>query len=204
MLNLGFLASHNGSNMQAVVRSCEEGRLGAIPRIVISNNKQSGALQFAQLHAIPCLHLSSASHKDPATLDKAILDALQENKVDLVLLVGYMKLLGPLTIAAYQGRILNIHPALLPKHGGQGMYGIRVHESVIAAAESETGVTIHHVNEQYDRGEIIAQCTVPVVPTDTPQVLAARVLQREHTFLVETLQAIVAGKIKLTHINQTD
>jgi phosphoribosylglycinamide formyltransferase-1 len=197
MLNLGFLASHNGSLMQAVVRACEEKRLAATPCLVIGNNQPSGALQFAIQKGIPWRHLSLATHKDAQALDKAILEALQINGVELVLLVGYMKLLGPRTIAAYPRHILNIHPALLPKFGGQGMYGIRVHEAVLAAGEKETGVTIHHVNERYDEGNIIAQCKLPVMPDDTPQTLAARVLQREHSFIVETLQDIIAGKIKL-------
>jgi len=192
MVSLGFLASHNGSLMQAVVRACEEKRLEAKPGIVISNNKNSGALQFAAQKGIPLAHLSSVTHKDAGALDEAILEALQSHNVELVLLVGYMKLLGPRTITAYPKRIFNIHPALLPKYGGQGMYGIRVHEAVIAAGERETGITIHHVNEHYDEGNMIAQCKVPVSPDDTPQTLAARVLQREHLFIVETLQNIIA------------
>ncbi len=197
MLNLGFLASYNGSNMQSIVRACEQGDLQATPRIVISNNKDSIALRFAAEHKIIAKHLSSATHKDPDSLDRAILQALQENKVDLVLLVGYMKLIGPKIIAAYKNRILNIHPALLPKYGGQGMYGIRIHEAVIAAKERETGVTIHHANEHYDEGQIVSQCTVPVLEGDTPQILAARVLQQEHTFIVETLKDIVSNRIIL-------
>jgi phosphoribosylglycinamide formyltransferase 1 len=197
MLNIGFLASHNGSNMQAIVRACEQGELLARPRIVISNNKESMALQFAAEHKIIARHLSSLTHKDPDALDRAILQALQEAKVELVFLVGYMKLMGPHTIAAYKNRILNIHPALLPKYGGKGMYGIHVHEAVIANREKETGVTIHHADEQYDQGQIVAQCTVPILEDDTPQILAARVLKQEHTFIVETLKAIVSNKIVL-------
>lgn len=197
MLNIGFLASHNGSNMQAVVSACQQGELQARPAIVISNNKQSFALQFAQEHNIPTRHLSSATHKEPDLLDQAILQALQEYEVDLVLLVGYMKLIGPRTVSAYHNHILNIHPALLPKYGGKGMYGIHVHEAVIAAGDRETGVTIHHANEVYDKGQIIAQTTVPVLPGDTAQILASRVLKQEHIFLVETLKNIVSGKITL-------
>ena len=197
MLKLGFLASHNGTIMQAVVRACAEGKLQAVPAVVISNNKHSGALQFAQSQGIPTRHLSSATERDTGALDRAILATLQEHAVDLVLLVGYMKLLGPQTLAAYQGRILNIHPALLPKYGGKGMYGMHVHEAVIAAGDKETGITIHHANEHYDQGQIVAQCTVPVLPGDTPQVLADRVKEREYSFIVETLQQITAGQILL-------
>ncbi len=197
MLNLGFLASHNGSNMQAVVRACEAGDLLAHPAVVISNNKQSGALQFAGQHNIAAVHLSSATHKDPESLDQAILQTLGEHKVDLVLLVGYMKLIGQGTLAAYKNRILNIHPALLPKYGGKGMYGIHIHEAVIAAGEIETGITIHHATAHYDEGQIIAQRIIPVLKDETAATLAARVLKQEHIFLVETLKNIVNGKIVL-------
>jgi len=109
-----------------------------------------------------------------------------------------MKKLGPKTLAHFRGRILNIHPALLPKHGGKGMYGIRVHESVIAAGETESGVTVHLVTEEYDRGPILAQVRVPVMPGDTPETLAERVLVQEHILYPATLQRIATGEIVLS------
>jgi phosphoribosylglycinamide formyltransferase-1 len=117
--------------------------------------------------------------------------------VDTVILAGYMKKLGPATLGAYRGRILNIHPALLPKHGGQGMYGRRVHEAVLAAGETVTGVTVHVVDEQYDHGPILAQREVTVLPGDTVDSLAARVLAQEHRLYAETLQQISDGRIPL-------
>jgi phosphoribosylglycinamide formyltransferase-1 len=108
-----------------------------------------------------------------------------------------MKKLGEKTLSAYQGGVINIHPALLPKYGGTGMYGMHVHEAVIAAGERETGVTIHLVDREYDHGSILAQSRVPVLPGDTAESLAARVLEREHTFLVETLKRIVDEEIAL-------
>jgi phosphoribosylglycinamide formyltransferase-1 len=108
-----------------------------------------------------------------------------------------MKKLGPRTLAAYRNRIVNIHPALLPKFGGQGMYGMNVHKAVIEAGERESGVTIHLVDEEYDHGTILAQTRLPVLPDDTPQTLAQRVLEREHSFLVETLDKIIRGEIRL-------
>ena len=197
MLKLGFLASHNGSNMQAVVHAINSGKLQAAPRIVISNNRHSGALRFAEAEDIPWRCLNGRTHPDLDDLDRAILAVLKTHDVNLVLLVGYMKLLGPRTIAEYRGRILNIHPALLPRYGGKGMYGIRVHQAVLAGKAKQTGVTIHLADEEYDHGDIIAQCTVPVEPGDTLETLATRVLQREHCFLVETLQNIVDGRIML-------
>jgi phosphoribosylglycinamide formyltransferase-1 len=197
MLTFGLLASHRGSNVQAVVQACRAGRLAARPGVIISNNASSGVLQFAAAAGIPALRIGGQELADDDARDRAILDALQAHGVDLVLLLGYMKLLGPRTTAAYRDRILNTHPALLPKFGGQGMYGARVHEAVLAAGETETGVTVHLVDEQYDHGAVLAQCKVPVERGDTVESLAARVLAREHAFLVETLQAIAAGEIQL-------
>jgi len=122
-LNLGFIASHNGTNMQAIIDACSQGRLDAVPCAVISNNSKSGALERARNEGIPYYHLSGKTHPDPRELDKAIIEAFLKHKVNLVILAGYMKKLGPHTLTAYRNRILNIHPALLPKFGGKGMYG---------------------------------------------------------------------------------
>lgn len=127
-----------------------------------------------------------------------MLTALLSHEVDLLILAGYMKKIGPSVLARFAGRVLNIHPALLPKFGGRGMYGIRVHQAVLAAGESETGVTIHIVDTEYDTGQIIAQTRVPVLTDDNPESLAKRVLEREHSFLIETLQQIVGGEISLS------
>jgi phosphoribosylglycinamide formyltransferase-1 len=196
-LRLGFLASHGGSNVQAILDACREGRLGAEPCVVISNNSDAAVLDRAQAARVPAFHLSSHSHPDPARLDEAILSTLEKHKVNLIVLAGYMKKLGPRTLARYRGRVLNIHPALLPKFGGQGMYGRRVHEAVLAAGEKETGVTVHIADEEYDRGRILAQKRVPVMPDDDAQTLAARVLEAEHQLYAETLQRIARGEIKL-------
>jgi phosphoribosylglycinamide formyltransferase 1 len=142
-------------------------------------------------------HLSGATHPDPARLDAAILDALVGHDVELIVLAGYLKKLGPQTLRHFEGRVLNIHPALLPKFGGRGMYGLRVHEAVLAAGERETGAIIHVVDDEYDHGRIVAQCRVPVMAGDTAESLAARVLEREHVFLVDTLARIVAGELAL-------
>lgn len=196
-LRLGFLASHGGSNMQAIIDACREGRLAADPVAVISNNSASTALERAKREGIFGIHLSTATHPAPDDLDAAILSVLEERRVDLVILAGYMKRLGPRTLQRFKGRVLNIHPALLPKYGGAGMYGLRVHEAVLAAGEKATGITIHLVDEEYDHGKIINQCQVPVAKDDTPETLSARVLRREHSFFVETLQRITNGEISL-------
>jgi phosphoribosylglycinamide formyltransferase 1 len=201
-MNIGFLASHNGSDMWAIISACKSGRLKAKPAAVISNNSDSGALIKAKTESIPCYHLSTQTHPEPSALNAAILNALVSNQVDLVILAGYMRKLGPQTLKHYKGRVINIHPALLPRHGGEGMYGIRVHQAVLASGEKETGVTIHLADREYDRGAIIAQTRVPVLPGDTPETLSSRVLEREHSFLVETVGKIVRGEIDLSSVGK--
>lgn len=196
-MNIGFLASHGGSNMQAIIDAAKKGTLHARPVVVISNNSDSTALERARNEGIPGFYLSGNVYPDPDMLDQAILKTLIAHQVDIVALAGYMKKLGPKTLSHFKGRVLNIHPALLPKHGGKGMYGIHVHQSVIAAGETESGVTIHLVTDEYDRGPIIAQVRVPVKPDDTPEVLAARVLIEEHKLYPATLERIVTGEINL-------
>lgn len=194
-MNIGFLASHGGSNMQAIIDACKSGKLQATPAVVISNNSDSGTIQRAKTEGVPYYYLSGKTHPEPEALDRAILDTFLRHAVDIIALAGYMKKLGPKTLSRFRGRILNIHPALLPKFGGAGMWGIHVHEAVLAAGEKESGVTIHFVDENYDTGKIIAQTRVPVMPDDTPETLAARVLVQEHILYPATLQRIVMGEI---------
>jgi phosphoribosylglycinamide formyltransferase-1 len=196
-LRLGFLASHGGSNVQAILDACREGRLTAEPCVVISNNSDAMVLDRAMAARVPAFHLSSHVHPEPARLDEAILATLEKHRVNLILLAGYMKKLGPKTLARYRGRVLNIHPALLPKYGGRGMYGNHVHDAVLAAADKESGATVHIVDEEYDRGRILAQKKVPVLADDTSESLAARVLEVEHQLYAETLQRIATGDLRL-------
>ncbi len=196
-MNLGFLASHRGSNMQAVADACRTGALAAKPAVLVCNNRSAEAVTRAQQQGIPAYVLNAVTHPDPDVLDKAMLGALQKHICDVIVLAGYMKKIGPRVLAAYRGRIINVHPSLLPKYGGKGMYGRAVHEAVLAAREKITGVTIHVVNEAYDEGRILAQGEVPVHRDDTVESLAARVLAREHALLVETLQSVVAGRVEL-------
>lgn len=194
-MNVGFLASHNGTNMQAVIDACRAGRLSAKPVVVISNNKDSGALARARNAKIPAFHLSGNTHPDPADLDSKIVDTLLGYNVNLVVLAGYMKKIGALTLAAFPSRIINIHPGLLPKYGGQGMYGMRVHEAVVASGDKETGVTVHVVDGIYDNGPVLAQLRIPVKKEDTAESLAERVLAIEHELYVATIDKIEKGQI---------
>lgn len=196
-LRLGFLASHGGSNVQAIIDACRERRLDAEPCVVISNNSEAQVLERARRAGVDAVHLSSQTHPDAAALDAAILGTLERHGVNLVILAGYMKKLGPRTLAQYRGRVLNIHPALLPKFGGRGMYGKRVHEAVLAAGEKVSGVTVHLADEEYDRGRILAQREVPVLPGDDADTLAARVLEVEHQLYADTIQKIARAEIDL-------
>ena len=200
-LALGVLASHGGTNLQAIIDSCLSGAIDAEVRVVISNNSRSMALERARKAGIPTAHLSGSTHPDPDRLDEAIAETLQRHGVQVVALAGYMKILGPRTLDAYRNRILNVHPALLPKFGGQGMYGERVHRAVLASGDSVSGVTVHLVDEEYDRGPVIAQAEVPVLHDDTPDTLAARVLEQEHLLYPETIQRIATGEVVLDELN---
>ncbi len=191
-MNLAFFASHHGTNMQAVVDACKSGRLQGKPCVVISNNSNAEALIRAGHDRIPHYHLSNKTHPEPEQLDTEILMVLQRHATELIILAGYMRKLGPKTLSHYRGRVINIHPALLPKYGGPGMYGAHVHEAVLGAGEKETGVTIHLVDEEYDHGAILAQCRIPIAKNDTATTLAERVLEYEHQFLVETLGRIIS------------
>jgi phosphoribosylglycinamide formyltransferase-1 len=183
--------------MRAIVSACQTGALAADPALLISNNRSSAALSWAAENGLPHVHLSPKSSGSEESLDQAHLDKLQEAGADLIILAGYMRKIGPKVLSAFSNRILNIHPALLPKYGGQGMYGHHVHEAVVANRESESGVTVHLVDGEYDTGPIVAQATVPVLPADTPDDVAARVLVQEHLFFSETLIRIVSGEIDL-------
>jgi phosphoribosylglycinamide formyltransferase-1 len=196
-MNIAVFASHGGSDLQAIIDGCKSEKINANVKLVISNNLDSMALQRAKNEGISGYHISSKVIPNNDELDRKILKVLDENNIDMIFLAGYMKMLGIPVLQKYLNRIFNIHPALLPKYGGKGMYGMNVHKAVIQAKEKVSGVTIHRVNENYDSGEIVAQTEVPVMHNDTPEELAARVLEREHYFLVEVISDIVNGNIKL-------
>ena len=196
-MRLGILASHGGSNMQAIIDAIKQGVLPAEVVVVISNNAGSMAATRAATEGIPFRHLSGVTHPSPEDLDAEIGRVLTDAGVDLVVLAGYMKKVGPQTIDRFPGRIVNIHPALLPKFGGVGMYGMHVHRAVLDAGDEVTGITVHLVDQEYDRGPIVAQCEVKVLDGDDAETLAARVLEREHAFYVETLCRIVSGELDL-------
>ena len=196
-MNIAVFASHGGSDLQAIIDGCKNHAIDAKVAVVISNNSDSMALQRAVKENIPNYHLSSRQYDSEGSLAKRILQVLDAYSVDMIFLAGYMRMLHTSILEKYDNRVFNIHPALLPKYGGKGMYGMNVHNAVIAAKERESGVTIHRVNAEYDSGEIVAQTIVSVNEDDTPETLAARVLEREHEFLVEVISDISVGKIAL-------
>jgi len=196
-LRIGFLASHNGSNMQAIIDAIKKGELDAIPCVVISNNSNAFALERARREGIPAYHISSKHFETEEELDNAILETLLKHDVNIVCLAGYMKKVGPKVLRHFKNRVLNIHPALLPKFGGKGMYGKFVHEAVLKAGETQSGCTVHIVDEIYDHGRILGQKVVPVYPDDTVETLSARVLEQEHKLYPEVLQKIAKGEIQL-------
>ena len=184
-MRLGVLVSGRGSNLEAVLRA------GIPVAIVVSNRPGVRGLRVATDHGVPTVILSRVDFPDADARDAAIGAALTRAGVQLALLAGYDQLLRPPYFAAFGGRTINIHPSLLPAHGGRGMVGIAVHRSVLQAGDAETGVTIHEVTAELDAGPILAMARVPVLPGDDPERLAARVLAEEHRLLVETLSSLL-------------
>lgn len=196
-LRIAGLASHRGSNLRHIDAACRTEGVRAELALLISNNSTAPILDYAREHAIPGMHLSSQTHRDPAALDRAIRGALVGHEIDLVFLSGYMKRLGPMTINRFRGRVLNIHPALLPAYGGQGMYGDRVYEAVLAAGEHQTGATIHLVDEEYDHGRTVMQRQVPVKPGDDVESLKRRVLEAERELCTTAISRLADGSLDL-------
>ncbi len=185
-MNVGVLASGSGSNLQALVDACV-GDAPARVALVVSNREDAGALDRARAAEIPIYHLS-----DPEDGD-ALLGAFRNAGVQFVVLAGYLQLVPESVVRAFEGRIINIHPALLPGFGGKGMYGINVHRAVLASGSTISGATVHLVTAEYDRGPILAQWPVPVLPGDTAESLRDRVLAIEHELLPAVVLASAAA-----------
>lgn len=194
-LKLGFLASGNGSSARAILSAIQTGELAAEARLLVSNNRTSPALALAAEHGVPGLHIPTQA--DATAADAHLAQEMTAHGVELIVLSGYLRQLGPQTLARYAGRILNIHPGPLPQFGGHGMYGRRVHEAVIAAGVAQSGICIHLVDEEYDRGPVLARRSVPVRPGDTAETLEGRVTGLEPGFFVETLEQIAEGALVL-------
>ena len=194
MLRIGVLASHQGTNFQAIVSACQHGRVQANVALLICNNSDAPVMARARKSGVPTVHLSSLTHPSSDVLDESMHNHLADENIDLVVLAGYMKKLGPRVLEAYRDRIINIHPSLLPRHGGPGFYGSRVHKAVIESGDSETGATVHLVNDDYDMGKALLQEKITVKVDDTPDSLAERLQPIEHKLLIEVIQQFAAGK----------
>ena len=188
---ISFLASHGGSSARFLIDAMREGRLAASPGIVITNNRDSAIFHWCLDNDVNVRHVSAKSHRGEENADEAIASLLQDAATDLVVCSGYMKHIGPRTLAAFPGRILNIHPALLPAYGGKGMYGDHVHAAVLAAGERQSGATVHVVTEGIDEGPIVLQEAVAVLPDDDLASLRARVQAVEPGLYLRALQQII-------------
>lgn len=194
-LRLGFLASRNGSSFRRIVRAIGEGELDATACLLVSNNKSAPALGFAAEQSIPALVIPTQG--DPEAADRRLAEAMQSADVDLIILSGYLRRLGPITLSKFRNRVLNIHPGPLPGFGGEGMYGRKVHEAVIASGEPVSGCAIHVVDEEYDHGPVLAQLTCRLGPDETPESLEAKITAMEPDFYLATLKKILAGELSL-------
>jgi phosphoribosylglycinamide formyltransferase-1 len=184
--NISVLVSGGGSNLQAILDAIDadtikDARVG----LVLSSSTDAYALERAEKSGIKTAIVSARRIPDLSQRNEAVIRALDEADTDVIVLAGYMKILPPEIVSRYRDRIINIHPSLIPKHCGKGYYGIKVHQSVLASGDRESGATVHYVDEGVDTGRIIVQRSVPVLPGDTPETLAARVLETEHEIIVE-------------------
>lgn len=194
-MNIAVFASGRGSNFQAILNAIQHHLLPASICVVVSNNSASGAIEIARSNKIPALHLSNRQFASEAEYVTRLLSVLEEHGTEFVALAGYMKKLPPEMIRRFRDRIANIHPALLPAFGGVGMYGIRVHEAVIASGCKVSGATVHLVDEEYDRGPIVFQKVVTIDRNDTAESLAAKVLVVEHEIYPLALKAFAEGRV---------
>ena len=191
-LKLGFLASRNGSSMRAILAAIAAGELNADPCLVVSNNRAAPALAYAEAAGVATACIPTKH--DPEAADRALAEAMDAAGVGLVILSGYLRRLGPVFLERYRGRVLNIHPGPLPAFGGEGMYGRRVHEAVIAQGLGQSAAVIHLVDGEYDHGPEVARLEILLAPDETPEGLEARLSALEPAFYLQTLQEIVRGE----------
>jgi phosphoribosylglycinamide formyltransferase-1 len=187
---IAFLASGGGSNVEAILQAMQDPSYPAEPVLILTNNPKAGVLEKAARYGVRSQALDHKDYASREDFDAALVTALRPATPDLICLAGYMRIITPVFLKAFGGRILNIHPALLPKHGGPGMYGHHVHEAVLQAGDQESGATVHWVTEEVDGGAVILQERVPVLPGDSPEGLAARVLAAEHRAYPEALRRV--------------
>jgi len=196
-LRLGVLVSGRGSNLQAILDRCADGRLSAEVAVVISNEAEAYALERARQAGAPAVVLDHRAFPGREAHDRAIVETLRSHGAELVVLAGYLRIFGAPIFAAYAGRIINIHPSLIPAFCGKNMHGLRVHQAAIDFGVKVTGLTIHFVEPEVDAGPIILQHPVPVLEEDTAESLSSRVLAFEHEKYSEAIQLIAEGRVKV-------
>jgi phosphoribosylglycinamide formyltransferase-1 len=184
--NVAILASGNGSNAENIIRFFEQNEEVSIP-LIVTNRADAGVIARAERLGVSCVYHPKADWKG----GEAVLKSLKEADISFIVLAGFLLRVPQTILQAYPNGVINIHPALLPKYGGKGMYGDHVHEAVIAAGERESGITIHYVNEQYDKGAIIRQVTCPVLADDTPDTLATRIHGLEYEFFPKVIEEVL-------------
>jgi phosphoribosylglycinamide formyltransferase-1 len=189
MKNIAIFASGSGTNAENIARYFAGSKTVNVS-IVLSNNKKVKVHERVNRLGIP----SFVFTRDEFAEGKPVIDKLTEYKTDLIVLAGFMNKIPDTLLKVFPGKIINIHPALLPKYGGKGMYGMHVHEAVTGAGEKESGITIHYVNEQYDEGEIIFQAACPVLPSDTPEDVAAKVHALEYEHYPPVIERLLTGR----------
>lgn len=200
--SLVVLISGSGSNLQSLMDGCAAGRINGRIKAVISSNAQAKGLVRAQNAGIPTYVFSKAEYGDAR--DAKMAEVIASFSPDFIILAGYLGIISPPLIERFRYKIINIHPALLPKYGGKNFFGINVHNAVIQAGDKKSGATVHYVDEGTDTGLIIRRKKVRVMPGDTPEVLQKRVLKKEHILIVETVRALCNGNIRARKIYKYD
>ena len=187
---IAVFSSGEGSTMTKIHEACQRGNLPAEILLIISNKVHSGAIERAKRHAIDSYLFDTGNNEDTIKTESDLVGLLKQSKIDWILLLGYTRKIGPKLLTAFNNRIINTHPSLLPKYGGKGFYGRKIHEAVLASGDILTGVTVHLVNEEYDSGEILSQIDVPVLPNDSATTLEARVKKTEKAHLIKVLNEL--------------
>ncbi|MER3456350.1 MAG: phosphoribosylglycinamide formyltransferase [candidate division GAL15 bacterium] len=198
---LGVLVSGQGTNLQAILDATQDPDYPAEVVVVVSDRPQAYALERARRAGVPAYVVPWG--KDPAEAGCRVARVLEAHEVEWVCLAGFLRILDPQFVQRYRGRILNIHPSLLPAFGGRGMYGERVHRAVLASGATESGCTVHFVTAEVDAGPVVAQARVPVLPRDTVETLAARVAEQEHRLYPEAIWRVVTGQVRFEQLLTT-
>ncbi|GAB4310743.1 phosphoribosylglycinamide formyltransferase [Pseudothermotoga elfii] len=196
ILKIGILASGNGTNLQAIIDKSRNGQIPVRVAVVISD-RNAFALRRARAHNIPAYIVKPGEYDSQREYEQQMVDILKKHESELVVLSGFMKILSPHFIDSFKGRIINIHPSLIPAFCGKGFYGMKVHEAVIDYGVKITGATVHFVDENVDSGPIIIQKAVAVEDSDTPETIAQKVHEIEHEILPEALKLFAQGKLKV-------